>query len=233
MSRDVYELVVRGGRVATHQGTYEADVAVRDGRIAAIGHELRGAQEINADGCLVLPGAIDGHVHMRTDRPVDIYDDTFSTGSVAAAFGGVTTMLDQVQVEPGDTLNDGLDRRLAEAEGQSVIDYGFHVNLREASRERLDEIPQIAARGFRRFKFFMFYDTYRLPDEIIFAAMRRVGQVDGLSIVHAENSAVIGELMRENAAAGRTGPAWNARARPPAIEGEATHRALAMAAVAG
>jgi dihydropyrimidinase len=201
--------------------------------IAAVGRDLRGTRTVDATGFLVLPGAIDGHVHMRTDRATDVYDDTFATGSVAAAFGGVTTMLDQAQVEPGQTLADGLDRRLAEAEGQCLIDYGFHVNLREPSRDRVDEIPDLATRGFRRIKMFMYYETYRLPDEVIFAAMRRVAQTGGLSIVHAENAAVIDELLRENALAGRTGAYWNARARPPASEGEATHRALALAAVAG
>ena len=121
----------------------------------------------------------------------------------------------------------------ARAEGRLLIDYGFHVNLREASRERIAEIPDLIARGFPRFKFFMFYDGYFLPDEYIFAAMQEVGRGGGLAIVHAENRPVILELARQNAEAGRQGAAANAAARPPVIEGEATHRALAMAAVAG
>lgn len=228
-----YDLVVRGGEIVTSHDRFLADVAVRNGLIAAIGHGLRGDREVDATGRYVIPGAIDGHVHMRTARGHDVYDDTFETGSTAAAFGGVTTMLDQIQVEPGQTLTEGIDRRLDEAAGRSLIDYGFHVNLREANRERVAEIPTVAQRGFRRFKFFMFYEGYALPDEIIFAAMQEVAGFDGLSIVHAENQAVILELMRQNAAAGRTGPRWNARARPAAIEGEATHRALAMASAAG
>ena len=230
---NAYDLVIRGGEVVTSHEQYRADVAVRGGKIAAIGLGLRGEREIDASGRLVIPGAIDGHVHMRTNRSTDVYDDTFATGSIAAAFGGVTTMLDQVQVEPGQTLAEGIDLRLAEAEGQSIIDYGFHINLRESSRERIAEMPSIAERGFRRFKFFMFYEGYKLPDEIIFAAMQEVAGFGGLSIVHAENQAVILELIRQNAAAGRTGAFWNARSRPSAIEGEAVHRALAMALVAG
>ncbi len=228
-----FDLVVRGGDVVTAHERFAADVAVRGRKIAALGHGLRGRREIDASGCLVLPGAIDGHVHMRTERGYDMYDDTFETGSVAAAFGGVTTMIDQAQVEPGQSLADGLDARLAAAEGRSLIDYGFHVNLREASRERIAEIPELIARGFPRFKFFMFYDGYFLPDEYIFAAMQEVGRGGGLAIVHAENRPVILELARQNAEAGRQGAAVNAAARPPVIEGEATHRALAMAAVAG
>jgi dihydropyrimidinase len=228
-----FDLVVKGGRVVTAHDDYLADVAVRGERIAAIGSELSGELEIDAAGLYVLPGAIDGHVHMRTDRETAVYDDTFASGTVAAAFGGVTSIVDQAQVEPGLTLEVGLDRRLAEAHGECLIDYGISVNLREASRERVAEIPRIAARGCPSFKFFMTYDTYALPDEFIFAAMQATAAADGLAIVHAENDAIINELLRQNAAAGRVGGHANAAARPPAMEGEAVHRALAMARVAG
>src|SRR5690348_11150953 len=131
-----YDLVVRGGRVVTAHDELEADVAVEGDRIAAVGTGLRGCREIDAGCLLVLPGAVDGHVHMRTERPQHVYDDDWTTGTVAAAFGGVTTIVDQAQVEPGLTLTEGVERRLAEAEGRALIDYGLHVNLREPERAR-------------------------------------------------------------------------------------------------
>ena len=181
----------------------------------------------------MLPGAIDAHVHMRTERPEHVYDDTFETGTTAAAFGGVTTIIDQVQVEPGLSLNEGLDRRLEEAGGQSLIDYAFHMNPREANDAYLAEIPEIAARGIPSFKFFMVYDGFRVPDRFIFAAMQEVAALDGIALVHAENDEIIEELLRQNARAGRTARQHNASARPTAMEGEAVYRALAMAEVAG
>lgn len=228
-----YDLVVRNGRVLGSNDDLVADVAVRGEAIAAVGHDLHGAREIDAAGCYVIPGAIDAHVHMRTNRREYVYDDTFETGSIAGAFGGVTTMIDQVQPEPGTSLADALDSRLDEARGHTVIDYAFHMNVREASAERLAEIPRIAARGVPSFKFFMTYDTYRVPDEFIFAAMLEVAALDGMAIVHAENDAVINELLRRNEAAGRTSLRDRAAARPAVMEGEAVHRALAMAEVAG
>ena len=75
-----YDLVIRGGRIVTTHDSYIADVGVRGERIAAIGDHLSGAREIDAEGLYVLPGAIDGHVHMRTNRATDVYDDTFETG---------------------------------------------------------------------------------------------------------------------------------------------------------
>lgn len=229
----VFELVVKGGRVVTGNDDHVADVAVQDERIAAVGEDLHGERELDASGLYVIPGGIDGHVHMRTDRLEWVYDDTFETGSAAAAFGGVTTILDQAQVEPGTTLADGLDRRLAEAEGNCHVDYGLHVNLREADLERVAEIPELAARGFPSFKFFMVYEGFRVPDEIIFAAMLEVAAVDGLVLVHAENDTIIRELLRRNALAGRTDAHANAAARPGLMEGEAVHRTLAMAELAG
>src|SRR5437763_4239887 len=162
-----HDLVIRGGRLVGADGETVADVAVDCERIAAIGTGLQGRRRIDADGLYVIPGAIDGHVHMRTDRPVDVYDDTFETGTVAAAFGGVTTIIDQAQVEPGTSLMDGFRRRRTEADGQCLIDYGIHLNLREPSLERVAEIPAVMAQGCPTVKLFMSYETYQLPDDVI------------------------------------------------------------------
>ena len=230
-----FDLVVRGGRVVEVDGSRVADVGVEGGRIAHVGPGLSGRREIDASGKLVLPGAVDGHVHIRTERDVDAYDDTFTSGSIAAAFGGVTTFVDQVQVEPGRGLSlaDGVEARLAEAHGACVVDYAFHVNPREPRRELLDEIPALAAVGFPSVKFFMNYDGYALPDDALLYGMQRVAEAGGLAIVHAENKPVVDELVRQNEEAGRTGPAWYGSARPSVMEGEAAHRALAIARVAG
>jgi dihydropyrimidinase len=228
-----FDLVVRGGRVVTAHESYLADVAVTDGTIAAIGSGLRGTREIDASGKLVIPGAIDGHVHMRTERPSDVYDDDWDTGTTAAAFGGVTAIVDQAQVEPGLSLREGVDRRLAEAEGRCVVDYGLHVNLREANIERVAEFEELTRRGMPSFKLYMTYDTYKVPDDVLFVAMQEVARLGGLVVVHAENDVMIAELMRQNAAAGRSGLRANASARPPELEGEAVHRTLALARVAG
>ncbi|HKV69086.1 MAG TPA: hypothetical protein VJN72_13430, partial [Gaiellales bacterium] len=118
----MYDLVVRGGRVVTAHEDYLADIGVTGGTIAAIGSGLRGSRDIDATGKLVIPGAIDGHVHMRTERPVSVYDDDWDSGTIAAAFGGVTAIVDQAQVEPGLTLTEGVEGRLAAAAGKAVID---------------------------------------------------------------------------------------------------------------
>ena len=208
-------------------------MAVDGELIAAVAPGLRGRREIDADGLYVIPGAVDGHVHMRTDRPLHVYDDTFETGGTAAAFGGVTTIIDQAQVEPGTPLMEGFRKRRAEADSHCPIDYGLHLNLREPSLARVDEIPAVMAEGVPTVKMFMTYETYQLPDDIIFRAMQRVAANDGMAVVHAENGAIVAELSRELEQLGRTDPRWYPSISPPVMEGEAAHRALALARLAG
>jgi dihydropyrimidinase len=228
-----HDLVIRGGRVVGAAGEVIADVGVRGERIASVGLGLRGRREIDAGGLYVIPGAVDGHVHMRTDRPVHVYDDTFETGTIAAAFGGVTAIVDQAQVEPGTPLLEGLRKRRAEADGSCLIDYGLHVNLREPSLERVGELRQVMAEGCPTVKLFMSYETYMLPDDILLRAMQQVSAAGGMAVVHAENGVVVAELQRGIEASGGMTPAAFPSISPPVMEGEAAHRALAIARFAG
>ncbi len=231
-----YDLVVKGGLVVTAEESFLADVAVAGERIAAIGSDLDGARELNARGLYVLPGAIDGHIHL-TDPTFLPYTlptaDSFATASVAAAFGGVTTLVDFAQPDVGQPLLEELERRRSDADGQTVLDYALHLNLRDPDPARLTEIPAVFERGVPSFKLFMAYDGYRLPDMAIFRAMEAVAAQGGLAIVHAENEDVVLELGQRLAAEGKTGPRWLRAMCPAVAEGEAVHRAIALAELAG
>jgi len=231
-----YDLVVRGGLVVSASGVFDADVAVAGGRIAAVGAGLApGAHELDASGLYVVPGAIDGHVHLNdpTFPPHATFTaDDFATGTRAAAFGGVTTVIDFAQPEVGQPLLDGLDARLADAAGEAVIDYALHLNVRDPDPARAEEIPGVFARGVPSFKLYMSYPGYRIPDEAIFRAMCRIAEGEGLAVLHAENDDVIAVRSAALAAQGRTGPRWLAEACPPEGEAEAVHRAIALAGLA-
>src|SRR5438067_12310694 len=231
-----FDLVVRGGLVVTSEQAALADVAVAGERIVAIGRNLSGATELDARGHYVIPGAVDGHVHLNdpTFPPfATLTADSFASGTRAAAFGGVTTVVDFAQPAVGQSLVDGLEQRLADAAGEAVIDYGLHLNLRDPDPARLAEMPAVFARGVPSFKLYMAYEGYRLPDAAIFRAMEVLGGHGGLAVLHAENDDVIGELGRRFDAEGKTGPAWLAARCPPAAEAEAVHRAIALAGLAG
>ncbi|MDX6485297.1 MAG: dihydropyrimidinase [Gaiellaceae bacterium] len=231
-----YDIVIKGGLVVTSEREVVADVAIDGERIAAVGDDLAGAREIPAEGLYVIPGAIDGHVHLNdpTFPPfATLTGDSFASGTRAAAFGGVTTVVDFAQPAVGQPLLEELDRRLTDADGEAVIDYGLHMNLRDPDPARIAEIPGVFARGVPSFKLYMAYEGYRIPDAAIFRAMLAIAVEDGLAVLHAENDDVIGELTRRLEAEGKTGPRWLEAACPPEGEAEAVHRAIALAGIAG
>jgi dihydropyrimidinase len=231
-----YDLVVKGGLVVTAEQASVADVGIVGERIAAVGTELSGTRELDARGLYVIPGGIDGHVHL-TDPTFPPYAtltaDSFATGTRAAAFGGVTTVIDFAQPAVGQPLLDELERRRSDADGEVVIDYGLHLNLRDPDTARLAEIPAVFERGVPSFKLYMAYEGYRIPDAAIFRAMLEIAKANGLAVLHAENDDVIEELGRRLAAEGKTGPEWLAASCPPEAEAEAVHRAIVLAQVAG
>ncbi|MGI8421827.1 MAG: dihydropyrimidinase [Gaiellaceae bacterium] len=230
-----YELVVKGGLLVTAEETRVADVAIVGERIAAVGTDLEGARELDAHGLYVLPGAIDGHVHFDdpTFPPFATGTaDTFASGTIAAAHGGVTTVIDFAQPAIGKPLLEELARRRSDADGVAAIDYALHLNLRDPDPARLAEIPTLFARGVPSFKLYFAYEGYRMPDVAIFRAMEAVAAQGGLAVVHAENDDIIVELATRFAAEGKTGPRWLAARCPAPAEAEAVHRAIVMAEVA-
>lgn len=229
----IYDLVIKNGRVITGAGDLVGDIAVVGERIAAVGADLTGECEIDATGKLVIPGAIDGHVHMRTERKSFCYDETFATGSVAAAFGGTTTIIDQIQVEPGRSLVEEFDSRLLTAEGQSCIDFAFHMNIREEHDARLAEIGAVMARGITSFKWFMAIPGWGISDEFLMRGMWETADRGALSVIHAENHGALSAMRRRSAARGDYSPARFTENYPAPTEAAAIELAMAMSEVTG
>ncbi len=230
-----YDTVIRNGTLITPEGAVRADLGISGERIAAIGQELTGARVIDAAGKLVIPGGVDSHVHLEMPAGAARSSDDWVTGTVAAACGGTTTVLDFVEPEPPrgpSSLRDALAARRAEADGRAVIDYGLHMTLLDAEPETLAEIPQIVAAGCPSFKAYMTY-SFKLTDDVLVAAMAAVAQVGGMVMIHAENDAGIAYLRRKLLAEGHTEPRYHPVSRPASTEAEAVERALALAEVAG
>lgn len=225
----MFDIVIKNGVIVTAESTYQADLGVQGEHIAAIGLGLTGAREIDATGKLVIPGAIDGHVHHQMPLPSGVIStDDFLTGSRAAAFGGTTTIIDFVAAVPEQSLLDALAARQAEAEGRVVIDYGLHMTLTPTDLTKLDQLPAVYEAGCASFKLYMAYG-FRLKDEELLQALEAVAAVGGLPVVHAENWDIICALIAHNLAAGRTEPRWHPRSRPAVMEGEAAGRVMALA----
>ncbi len=226
-----FDLAIINGTLVTASDTFQADVGIQAGKIAVIGNGLTGKEVVDASGLLVLPGAIDPHVHLEMPTPVATSSDDWFTGTRAAACGGTTTVIDFVEPEPGESLLQALDARLAQAESKAVIDFSLHMTLDRVDEQTLTEIPQVVAAGLTSFKCYTTY-SMRLDDDQLLTALDAVGKAGGLTIVHAENDAIINRLRAEYIAAGKTAPRFHPLSRPAISEGEAIERVLALAAVA-
>jgi dihydropyrimidinase len=227
-----FDLVIAGGTLVTPGGTSQADVGVRGGQIAALGRDLRGARSLDASGLLVLPGAVDPHVHLAMDAGVTRTSDDWASGTVAAACGGTTTVIDFIEPDLDAPLGPALAARRAEAEAGAVIDFSLHMTLRSAAPSVLAEVPAIVAAGCPSFKTYLTYEGFRLEDAALLQALTAVGRAGGMALVHAENHAAIERLRARFIAEGKTEPRWHPRSRPVATEAEAIERALALAEIA-
>ncbi len=229
----MYDLVIRGGMLVTRAEAFQADVAVQGERIAAIGRGLSGRQTLDAGGLLVLPGAVDPHVHLAMDAGVTTTSDDWTTGTIAAACGGTTTVIDFIEPDLDGPLRPALAARRAEGEAGAVIDFGLHMTLRSAAPNVLAEVPDAYAAGCASFKTYLTYEGFRLDDAAFLQALKAVARVDGLALVHAENHSAIEALRAEAVAAGHTAPKVHASTRPVSTEAEAIERAITLAGIAG
>jgi dihydropyrimidinase len=229
----MFDLVITNGNLVTAETTSLADLGISDGRIVGIGTELPGLRTIDAAGMLVIPGAVDEHVHLQMPVGEFSSSDDFLTGTVAAACGGTTTVLDFVEPEPEQVLTGALADRRAEADGRVVIDYGLHMTLSRTDDQTLAQIPDSIRAGAASFKLYMAYDGLRLDDSGLLRALTALREHGGRTLVHAENHHAIAFLTALALAEGRTGPENHPLTRPDHMEAEAIHRLLALAHVTG
>jgi dihydropyrimidinase len=227
------DLVVKNGTVITSEGQFKADVGVQGERIAAVAADLSGTVELDASGKYVLPGAIDVHVHLQMPVGEVVSSDDFYTGTVAAACGGTTTVIDFVEPEGLQSLMDALHQRRAEADGRVAVDYGLHMTLNSDDPLRLAEIPAVMDAGCTTLKLYMAYEGLRLDDRQILNALTALKNYRGLPIVHAENHDAIQYLIEKFLREGKTTPHYHPLTRPDFMEGEATGRMIALARVVG
>jgi len=229
--------LIRNGTILTDAGRVAADVYVEGGIITRLGQGLPPQADtvIDASGLFVMPGGIDAHTHLDMPAGDITSTDDFETGTVAAAHGGTTTIIDFATPEPGASLRSALDAWRAKADGNAVIDYGFHMVMRECGAQTRAEMGELARReGVSSFKMFMAYPGRLMADDAaIFGALRQARELGGLVMVHAENGGAIEVLVADALRRGNTAPKFHALTRPPRAEAEATARAAALAEMAG
>ena len=190
---------------------------------------------MDASGSYVFPGFIDPHTHLDMPFGGTVTADDFASGTVAAALGGTTTIVDFALHTKGDSLANGLAAWEKKAGGKASIDYAFHLTIADGRRETLEEIPLMIEReGVNSFKCFMAYKhILQVDDETIYRVMQAAARFGGLVQVHAENGDVIEVTVKEALAEGKVAPKFHAITRPVQLEMEATARAIYLAEVSG
>src|SRR5260370_849755 len=149
---------------------------------------------IDAGGKLVIPGGIDPHTHMELPFGGTQSSDDFQTGTIAAAHGGTTSIIDFAVQYKGQSLIEGIDNWHKKAEGKTAIDYGFHLITTELEDKQIKELYTAMDEGITSFKMFMAYPgVFLVDDATIFRAMSAAGSRGGLICMHAENGIVINE----------------------------------------
>jgi dihydropyrimidinase len=230
-------LLIKNGTLCTATDTYRADVLAADEKIVQIGQSLSapdGTGVVDAAGKYVLPGGIDPHTHLDTPSQNTTTADDYLSGTIAAACGGTTTIVNFCMQGKGQSLLSLIDFYRERAAAKAAIDYGFHAMISDLSDDVLAEIDALAARGVTSIKLFMAYRGQTMVDDRTIVRTLAAAKRNGILVmVHAENGDAADILQQQLLADGKLEPKYHATSRPPRVEAEATARAGALAEVIG
>src|SRR5216117_715563 len=178
-----FDTIIANGKVVTATDTYLADIAISAGKIEVVGQNLprqNAARVLEAMGKYVFPGGIDVHTHLDMPFGGTTSADDFESGTIAAAFGGTTTLIDFAIQYKGQTLRHAFDTWMKKAQGKAAIDYAFHCIVTDLPDAQLDEMSALVRDGVSSFKLFMAYPgVFMLDDATIFRAMSRAAECGG------------------------------------------------------
>ena len=224
------DLVIRGGTVVTAEKTLRADVGIRGEKIVEIGSSLKGNRFVEAAGRLVMPGGVDSHCHVeQLSSTGKMCADDFYSATVAAAFGGTTTIVPFAAQHRGDSIVAVVDDYAKRAAEKAVIDYGFHLIISDPTPRALDEeLPLMVKRGITSFKVYMTYELLRLNDAQMLDVLVAAERERALVMVHAENHEMIQWITKRLLERGHGAPKYHMSAHHAIAEAEATNRVVAL-----
>ena len=230
----MYNLVIQNGTIVTPTSTFQADIAVKDGKICAVASSIPagGAKTVDATGKLVLPGAIDPHTHLAMPFGGTISADDYYAGTRAAVCGGTTTVFDFALQDFGESMVDTIKRRDALCAPDACCDYAFHIGVKDVSGKLLDSMADAVDYGVPSFKVFMVYD-FGVTDGVFFQVLNKSKEIGALIGVHAENNEMVNTLTAQFIAEGKTSAWYHYLSRPEWVEGEADERAINWAKATG
>ncbi len=229
--------LVVNGTVVTATTTQQADIQIEGESVAAIGQDLQrqdGDRIIDATDCYVMPGGVDVHTHLNLSIGPEKVSDGFYHGSVAAAHGGTTCIVEHPGFGPKDcSLAYQLELYSNEARGEMLVDYAFHGVVQNVTTQIMHSIEEQIAAGIVSFKAYLTYSE-RLSDGEIVEFLQACQAAGGLCCFHAEDHEIISSLSRELRAHGDiSDPRIHPRSRPAHAEADAISRLITIARAAG
>lgn len=232
--------LIQNGTVVNADGQLRADVLIEGEAIAEVRANLPSAGHtiFDATGLLVMPGGIDVHTHLDMPFGGTVSADDYRTGTIAAAVGGTTTVIDFALQSKGHTMREALETWLAKSKGKACIDFSLHMAITDLGPDDgsrgLREMEEMVLEGISSFKLFMAYPNVLMVDDgLMFKVMQKAAALDALCCIHAENGSAIDIVVAQMLAEGKTAPHFHAHSRSTKAEAEATHRAIALADMAG
>jgi dihydropyrimidinase len=232
--------LIKNGTVVNATGSQRADVLIEGEKIAQVAANIPEANHhiIDATNLLVMPGGIDVHTHLDMPFGGTTSADDYTTGTQAAAVGGTTTIIDFALQNQKSTLQNALETWLKKSDNKACVDFSLHMavtNLHgKNGEETLREMEEMVKFGISSFKLFMAYpNVLMINDELMFRVMQKAAKLNALCLIHAENGSAIDVVIEQMIAEGKTAPHFHAHSRSPKAEAEATHRAIALADMAG
>ncbi|MBS6314223.1 MAG: dihydropyrimidinase [Oscillospiraceae bacterium] len=234
-SKIAMDMIIKNGTVVTDSEMFRADVAVKDGKIVSIAESINTGgcnNVVDAEGKLVLPGAIDAHTHLAMPFGGTISSDDYFAGTRAAACGGTTTVFDFVLQDFGESMVDAVKRRDALCAGNAAVDYSFHVAVKDVSNGLIDTIEDCVKFGVPSFKVFMVYD-FGVTDGVFYQVLQKAKECGALIGVHAENNEMVNMFTKQFLSEGKTSAWYHYMSRPEFVEGEADERAIQWAKAVG
>jgi dihydropyrimidinase len=225
--------LIRSGTVVTAQDISHKDILIEGEQIKDIGDFSTFTSDvvIDASGLLVFPGAVDTHVHFNDEFMGTTSVHDYYTGTLAAAYGGVTSLIDFSNQISGKPLMDTLRIKEEEARGKALIDWGVHPVITDLSTTILDEIPLLVEKGAPTIKCYMTYRSEGLmvEDKDLKRIMKALRKAGGMLLVHAEDNATIEKNIPEMISSGQKKPIFHAKSRPAETEAKAIRRCIEMA----
>ena len=233
-------ILIQNGTVVNANGQQRSDVLIEDQSITRVSASISpaGHSLVDATGLFVMPGGIDVHTHLDMPFGGTVSADDYRTGTIAAAIGGTTTVIDFALQSRGHTMREAYDTWRAKSKDKACVDYGLHMAITDLGpgdgSQGLREMEEMVHEGISSFKLFMAYpDVLMIDDGLMFRVMQKAASLKALCCVHAENGSAIDIVVAQMIAEGKTAPHYHALSRSTKAEAEATHRAIALAEMAG